>query len=202
MRQKKRNPDFNFLILVLVLLFFPFFAFAHPGGVDDSGCHVCRTNCDKYNIPFNEKHCHNSSAAPTPAPAPPPNPPPSTTPTPTPASAPPPTPILPPAPTVVPNPVPIAPAAQTPSLTPPPSPIPVPIQSTAPIPASTKILPKQVNPPPEATPDASIEDAVIENQTALAADPTFFSKSSTMWLLLAIGIGLLAALGFIASKRI
>jgi len=61
-----------------VLLFFPLLATAHPGKTDSEGCHVCRTNCDKYGILYNERHCHSSGSAsaapeavtPTPTPLP------------------------------------------------------------------------------------------------------------------------------------
>ncbi len=38
--------------------------FAHPGRTDSSGCHVCRTNCDKWGVSWNVKHCHGGSVAP------------------------------------------------------------------------------------------------------------------------------------------
>lgn len=41
------------------LLFVPFLAFAHPGGLDGNSCHSCRTSCEeKYSIPINDYHCH------------------------------------------------------------------------------------------------------------------------------------------------
>lgn len=35
---------------------------AHPGRTAADGCHYCRTNCDKYGVPWNERHCHGGSA--------------------------------------------------------------------------------------------------------------------------------------------
>lgn len=33
-------------------------AYAHPGGLSADGCHYCRTNCDKWGVPWNQRHCH------------------------------------------------------------------------------------------------------------------------------------------------
>ncbi|OGI26218.1 MAG: hypothetical protein A3J76_01365 [Candidatus Moranbacteria bacterium RBG_13_45_13] len=49
-------------------------ALAHPGNTASDGCHYCRTNCDKWGVPWNERHCHGGSATPTPAPKPNPTP--------------------------------------------------------------------------------------------------------------------------------
>ncbi len=55
------------LILVLAILFLlPAFISAHPGRTDKDGCHVCRTNCEKWGVPRGEKHCHKKKSAPTP----------------------------------------------------------------------------------------------------------------------------------------
>lgn len=32
---------------------------AHPGRTAADGCHYCRTNCDKWGVPWNERHCHH-----------------------------------------------------------------------------------------------------------------------------------------------
>ena len=32
---------------------------AHPGRTDGNGCHVCRTNCEKWGLSYQEYHCHN-----------------------------------------------------------------------------------------------------------------------------------------------
>jgi hypothetical protein len=49
--------------LVVFLIAFIFFGnitpvFAHPGNTASDGCHYCRTNCDKWGVPWNERHCH------------------------------------------------------------------------------------------------------------------------------------------------
>ena len=50
--------------------------FAHPGGTDGNGCHVCRTNCNGWGIPFGFYHRHYpvracfQRAAPVPTPTP------------------------------------------------------------------------------------------------------------------------------------
>jgi len=54
---------------------------AHPGNTAADGCHYCRTNCDKWGVPWNVRHCHGGIIS---QPTSPPNP----TPTPTPASIP------------------------------------------------------------------------------------------------------------------
>lgn len=48
--------------LLSLALFLPFPAFAHPGNTAADGCHYCRTNCDKWGVPWNERHCHNSGS--------------------------------------------------------------------------------------------------------------------------------------------
>lgn len=35
---------------------------AHPGRTDADGCHYCRTNCDRWGVAWNERHCHGGSA--------------------------------------------------------------------------------------------------------------------------------------------
>ena len=36
-------------------------ASAHPGRTAADGCHYCRTNCDTWGVPWNERHCHGHS---------------------------------------------------------------------------------------------------------------------------------------------
>ena len=54
----------------LLLLFAFVFLFdvspieAHPGKTAADGCHYCRTNCDKWGVPWNERHCHGGGSAP------------------------------------------------------------------------------------------------------------------------------------------
>lgn len=53
----------NLYILLVVLCGFlvPFSVFAHPGRLDGSGCHYCRTNCASWGLAENEYHCHNGN---------------------------------------------------------------------------------------------------------------------------------------------
>ncbi len=52
--------DIRFKILIFfILVIFPITIFAHPGKTDANGCHVCRTNCEKWGLSDGEYHCHN-----------------------------------------------------------------------------------------------------------------------------------------------
>lgn len=65
------------IFFVFCILIFPIFVWAHPGGRDANGCHVCRTNCEKYNVPQDVRHCHLQVGTTTQtviSPAPPPAP--------------------------------------------------------------------------------------------------------------------------------
>ncbi|OGK19858.1 hypothetical protein A3C23_04095 [Candidatus Roizmanbacteria bacterium RIFCSPHIGHO2_02_FULL_37_13b] len=42
---------------------------AHPGNTAADGCHYCRTNCDKWGVPWDERHCHGGGSAPVEQPA-------------------------------------------------------------------------------------------------------------------------------------
>lgn len=45
--------------LILLLFFlFPQLVFAHPGKTASDDCHYCRTNCDRWGVPWGERHCH------------------------------------------------------------------------------------------------------------------------------------------------
>lgn len=44
--------------LLLGLLLIPLGALAHPGRTASDGCHYCRTNCDYWGVPHNQRHCH------------------------------------------------------------------------------------------------------------------------------------------------
>lgn len=35
---------------------------AHPGNTAADGCHYCRTNCEKWGVPYNERHCHGGGS--------------------------------------------------------------------------------------------------------------------------------------------
>lgn len=65
----KRGGAIIAIVLAGLLISIP--AFAHPGNTAADGCHYCRTNCDYWGVPWNERHCHNSY---TPEPAPSPSP--------------------------------------------------------------------------------------------------------------------------------
>ncbi len=54
----------NIILIILVLLQFPLTVSAHPGNTASDGCHYCRTNCDKWGVPWNERHCHGGGSAP------------------------------------------------------------------------------------------------------------------------------------------
>lgn len=36
---------------------------AHPGNTAADGCHYCRTNCDKWGVALDERHCHGGAPA-------------------------------------------------------------------------------------------------------------------------------------------
>lgn len=55
------------LIVFALLLASP--ALAHPGRTAADGCHYCRTNCDKWGVSWNERHCHNGYVAPVQTPS-------------------------------------------------------------------------------------------------------------------------------------
>ena len=47
-------------IILIALFIFPIEAvLAHPGRTASDGCHYCRTNCDKWGVPWNVRHCHH-----------------------------------------------------------------------------------------------------------------------------------------------
>src|ERR687896_1511063 len=52
------------LLLAFVFLFVVSLAEAHPGNTAADGCHYCRTNCDKWGVPWGERHCHGGGSAP------------------------------------------------------------------------------------------------------------------------------------------
>lgn len=52
-----------FFILINLFVFFPIKSFSHPGGTDSDGCHYCRTNCNKWGVAYNQRHCHNGSSS-------------------------------------------------------------------------------------------------------------------------------------------
>lgn len=50
-----------FLGLAIFLYAVP--SYAHPGRTAGDGCHYCRTNCDKWGVPWNERHCHGGGGS-------------------------------------------------------------------------------------------------------------------------------------------
>lgn len=42
----------------IAILLSPSIAYTHPGKTASDGCHYCRTNCDKWGVPWNVRHCH------------------------------------------------------------------------------------------------------------------------------------------------
>ena len=59
-------------VLAMVFGLLASVAIAHPGRRASDGCHYCRTNCDKWNVKKDERHCHTggSEASGSEAPAP------------------------------------------------------------------------------------------------------------------------------------
>lgn len=55
-----------FLLVLTIYSAAPQETYAHPGNTAADGCHYCRTNCDKWGVPYNERHCHNGGSAPAP----------------------------------------------------------------------------------------------------------------------------------------
>jgi hypothetical protein len=55
----------SLLILLLIIASItqtPITVFAHPGGTDSAGCHVCRTNCAQYGLLPGQYHCHGTTS--------------------------------------------------------------------------------------------------------------------------------------------
>src|SRR3989344_9057044 len=55
------------LLAIIVLGFYAGVVDAHPGNTAADGCHYCRTNCDTWGVPWNERHCHRSKGIPQPS---------------------------------------------------------------------------------------------------------------------------------------
>lgn len=49
-------------ILAMVFGLLASVASAHPGGRASDGCHYCRSNCEKWNLEKDERHCHNGDS--------------------------------------------------------------------------------------------------------------------------------------------
>lgn len=52
------------LVILIMFLIDASDANAHPGRTASDGCHYCRTNCDSWGVPWNERHCHGGYTAP------------------------------------------------------------------------------------------------------------------------------------------
>ena len=62
------------VILAIAVCFVASVGFAHPGGTASDGCHYCRSNCEKWDLEKDQRHCHNgdseTSASDVPVPQP------------------------------------------------------------------------------------------------------------------------------------
>ncbi len=56
----KKGLIFLFLFILLAVSL-PQIVYAHPGRTASDGCHYCRTNCDRWEVPWNERHCHGGT---------------------------------------------------------------------------------------------------------------------------------------------
>lgn len=56
-------PISGFILILIIFIFSPGISYAHPGRTASDGCHYCRTNCDKWGVPWNERHCHGGGYA-------------------------------------------------------------------------------------------------------------------------------------------
>ena len=56
-------PTRRLLAVLLVLLALD--AAAHPGRTAADDCHYCRTNCDRWNVEADKRHCHGGGSSPT-----------------------------------------------------------------------------------------------------------------------------------------
>ena len=61
MRNKKLLSSLLLAIVSILIALTP--AQAHPGRTAADGCHYCRTNCDDWGVPYNQRHCHGGSNA-------------------------------------------------------------------------------------------------------------------------------------------
>lgn len=57
-----KNKIIIFLTFFVILLAFTTNVSAHPGKTAADGCHYCRTNCDSWGVPWNERHCHGGGS--------------------------------------------------------------------------------------------------------------------------------------------
>ena len=53
------------LLLAVLLVLLALDAAAHPGRTAADGCHYCRSNCDRWNVKADERHCHGDGSSST-----------------------------------------------------------------------------------------------------------------------------------------
>jgi micrococcal nuclease len=58
----------SFILVLFCLFVFASSVEAHPGRTAADGCHYCRTNCDSWGVPWNERHCHGGGVIADPPP--------------------------------------------------------------------------------------------------------------------------------------
>jgi|GEM_PF-2065202 len=59
-----REKSGKYLLFILIssgLFILAISTSAHPGRTAADGCHYCRTNCDSWGVPWNQRHCHGGS---------------------------------------------------------------------------------------------------------------------------------------------
>lgn len=58
---------FKSIVILIIILIGNVIVFnyvsAHPGNTAADGCHYCRTNCDRWGVPWNERHCHGGGSS-------------------------------------------------------------------------------------------------------------------------------------------
>ena len=52
-------------LLAVLLVLLALDAAAHPGRTAADDCHYCRTNCDRWNVEADKRHCHGGGSSPT-----------------------------------------------------------------------------------------------------------------------------------------
>ena len=52
-------------LLAVLLVLLALDAAAHPGRTASDGCHYCRTNCSRWGVPADKRHCHGGATSPT-----------------------------------------------------------------------------------------------------------------------------------------
>lgn len=57
-----KPPPRLLILMALLLLCAPAAALGHPGRTAADGCHYCRTHCDSWGVPWNERHCHGGGS--------------------------------------------------------------------------------------------------------------------------------------------